>query len=122
MAAEQDKYLAVLKASYDYEPQADAEDAVTQQKSPPIAQMQYPSYSEMPVDPQIMSAQYQWGSTGAQVLHNHVDGDAMQIDGITGDMQVGSRPHLTTMNVGDDGVDARLRRELEAQMQDRQRS
>ena len=28
MAAEPDKYLAVLKASYDYEPQADAEDEI----------------------------------------------------------------------------------------------
>lgn len=28
MAASQDKYLAVLKASYDYEPQAGAEDEI----------------------------------------------------------------------------------------------
>ncbi len=28
MAAEQAKYLAVLKASYDYEPQPDAEDEI----------------------------------------------------------------------------------------------
>ncbi|QIX00736.1 hypothetical protein AMS68_006253 [Peltaster fructicola] len=87
----------------------------------PVAQMQYPSYSDLPVDPQIMSDLNQWENPAGHALHtlgHHASSDAMQIDGVTGDIQIGARPGIHD----EDNVSVRLRQELEAEMVDQRRA
>lgn len=83
----------------------------------PVAQMHYPSYSDLPVDPQIMSGLHQWENPAGHAMHtlgHHASADAMQIDGVTGDLQVGVRPG-PKLDSDEDSVSMRLRQELERQ-------
>lgn len=76
------------------------------------AAMQYPHYTDLPVDPQIMSGLQQHWDTPHQ-LTRQASSDAMQIDGVTGDIQLGRRP-VQSADVED--AEARLRQELEKEM------
>lgn len=88
----------------------------------PVATMQYPSYSDLPVDPQIMSGMHPWetATAHAHALHGLSQGlgpdDAMQVDGVHDDMDMGGAAADKAQQREEDPVGARLREELEAQM------
>ncbi|KAJ8603330.1 hypothetical protein MRB53_042183 [Persea americana] len=80
------------------------------------APLQYPSYSDMPVDPRIMQdLQQPWTESSQQVhqLNRQQSTEAMQLDGVTGDMQVGGRKrHNNDLDNEDEQLGRRLQEEM----------
>lgn len=79
----------------------------------PIAPMHYSNYTDMPVDPQIMSGIHWDSPSSIQNLTGHPGTEHMQVDGVIGDMQLGEQHGKTESE--HDGH-ARLEQELHAQM------
>lgn len=94
------------------DPSSSSSSGPQQQHPVPMANMQFPAYDDMPVDPQIMQGmQPHWSSNSNNPSHQ-----PMMLDGDS------SRPTVANDNEDDDTEDvaSRLREELEAQLMQQQ--